>query len=318
METRASHIAVGAFVLILLVGLMGFVAWLARYSGGETYAYYDILYGGDVTGLNEDGPVRYRGITVGRVAQLQINPDNFEQVRITIEIDATTPLRADSYATIEPQGITGVLYVLLTGGSEGAEALPTTTEPPYPVIPSRPGKLAQIFESVPETLARATVLLEQITLLFSEENRAAITDTLANLQSITEKLDGSSGDVTALLTTGTEAAQNISEMSQAVETLANDLGQNVGQIGGNVDAAVSDLRSMSQSFTAVANQLDLLLTDNKQPISDFATIGLYEATQMLTEIRLLVAQLQRVAAQFERDPARFLFGDRQEGFETQP
>ena len=203
-------------------------------------------------------------------------------------------------------------------GNTPIDALPTTTEPPYPVIPSRPGKLAQIFESVPETLARATVLLEQITLLFSEENRAAITDTLANLQSITEKLDGSSGDVTALLTTGTEAAQNISKMSQAVETLANDLGQNVGQIGGNVDAAVSDLRSMSQSFTAVANQLDLLLTDNQQPISDFATIGLYEATQMLTEIRLLVAQLQRVAAQFERDPARFLFGDRQEGFETQP
>ncbi|MDZ4737576.1 MAG: MlaD family protein [Rhodospirillaceae bacterium] len=318
METRASHVAVGAFVLALAVGMMGFVAWLANYSGDETYAYYDILYGGDITGLNEDGPVRYRGIVVGRVAELQIDPDNFELVRITIQVDATTPLRTDSFATIEPQGITGVLYVLLSGGSEGAEALPTTTEPPYPVIPSRPGKLAQIFESVPETLARATVLLEQITLLFSEENRAAITDTLANLQSITEKLDGSSGDVTALLTTGTEAAQNISKMSQAVETLANDLGQNVGQIGGNVDAAVSDLRSMSQSFTAVANQLDLLLTDNQQPISDFATIGLYEATQMLTEIRLLVAQLQRVAAQFERDPARFLFGDRQEGFETQP
>jgi phospholipid/cholesterol/gamma-HCH transport system substrate-binding protein len=318
METRASHIAVGAFVLVLFVGLMGFVAWLSRYSGDETYAYYDILYSGDVTGLNEDGPVRYRGITVGRVAEMQIDPENFEQVRITIEVDATTPLRADSFATIEPQGITGVLYVLLSGGSEGAGPLPVTTEPPYPVIPSRPGKLAQIFESVPETLARATVLLEQITLLFSEENRNAITDTLANLESISGKIDASSQDVTALLTTGTEAAANISQMSIAVETLANDLSASAGQIGGNVDAAVSDLRAMSQSFTNVASQLDLLLTKNEEPISDFATIGLYEATQMLTEIRLLVAQLKRIAAQFERDPARFLFGDRQEGFETQP
>ena len=75
---------------------------------------------------------------------------------------------------------------------------------------------------------------------------------------------------------------------------------------------------MSQSFTSVANELELLLTKNQESISDFATIGLYEATQMLTEIRLLVAQLKRVSAQFERDPARFLFGDRQEGFETQP
>ncbi|MEX0810334.1 MAG: MlaD family protein [Dongiaceae bacterium] len=318
METRASHVAVGAFVLALAVGLMGFVAWLANYSGDESYAYYDILYGGDITGLNEDGPVRYRGIVVGRVAELQIDPDNFERVRITIEVDATTPLRTDSFATIEPQGITGVLYVLLSGGSEGAETLPITTERPYPVIPSRPGKLAQIFESVPETLARATVLLEQITLLFSEDNRNAITDTLAHLESITGKLDASSGDITRLLSSGAEAAQNISDMSLAIETLANELSTSAGQIGGNVDAAVSDLRTMSQSFTGVADQLDLLLTDNQQPISDFATIGLYEATQMLTEIRLLVAQLQRVAAQFERDPARFLFGDRQEGFETQP
>ena len=112
METRASHIAVGAFELVLLVGLLGFVAWVARYTGQETYAYYDILYSGDVTGLNIDGPVRYRGIPVGRVVNMEIDPQDFDQIRITVEVLEGTPLREDSYATIEPQGITGVLYVI--------------------------------------------------------------------------------------------------------------------------------------------------------------------------------------------------------------
>jgi phospholipid/cholesterol/gamma-HCH transport system substrate-binding protein len=318
METRASHIAVGIFVLVLLLGMLGFVAWLARYSGEQSYAYYDILYDGDVTGLNVDGPVRYRGIIVGRVSELQIDPENIDRVRITVEVAEGTPLREDSVATIEPQGITGVLYVLLAGGSNDAQPLEETTSKPYPVIPSQPGKLAQIFESFPETLSKATLLLEQVTLLFNEENQAAIGNTLQNLDSITEKLDQSSGDVQALLQSGRTAADELTAMADSVQSLADKLSNSADAVSGDLSGAVNDLRGMTQSFTNVANQLDLLLGENRGPINDFATTGLFEATQMLTEIRLLVAQLQRVSAQFERDPARFLFGDRQQGFETQP
>jgi len=318
METRASHIAVGVFVLVLLIGMLGFVAWLARYSGQQAYAYYDILYDGDVTGLNVDGPVRYRGITVGHVSKMQIDPDNIDRLRITIEVEEGTPLREDSYASIEPQGITGVLYVLLSGGSQDATPLPETTEKPFPVIRSQPGKLAQIFESVPETLTRATELLEQVTLLFNDENRAAISNTLQNLDSITAKIDATSGDVEALLASGRNAADQIAVMSLSIQSLADQLDRNAEELTGDVSGAVSDLRMMSQSFASVANQLDGMLAENRQAVNDFASIGLYEATQMLTEIRLLVAQLQRVTSQFERDPARFLFGDRQQGFETRP
>lgn len=318
METRASHLAVGAFVLVLLVALLGFVAWIARYTGQETYAYYDILYSGDVTGLNIDGPVRYRGIPVGRVVNMQIDPEDFDQIRITVEVLEGTPLREDSYATIEPQGITGVLYVLLTGGTEEANPLPQTTNEPYPIIPSRPGKLAQIFESVPEMMAKATQLLEQVTLLFNDDNRQAITSTLQNLEAITNSLNSKSADIEGLLASGRDAAESVAAMSDSIRDLADQLNGKSDTIGADVSEAVADIRSMAQSFNNVAVQLDQLLADNRQPVNDFADQGLYEATQMLTEIRLLVAQLQRIAAQFERDPARFLFGDRQEGFETQP
>jgi phospholipid/cholesterol/gamma-HCH transport system substrate-binding protein len=208
--------------------------------------------------------------------------------------------------------------VLLQGGSEGAAPLPETTKQPFPVIPSRPGKLAQIFESVPETLAKATALLEEVTLLFNEDNRAAIGNTLQNLETITGKINESSGEVEALMASAQDAIDRLGAMSESIQQLADNLNGKSETIGSDVSAAVTDLRTMAQSFNNVAVELDVLLSDNRQPINDFATVGLYEATQMLTEIRLLVAQLHRIAAQFERDPARFLFGDRQQGFETQP
>ena len=74
METRASYIAVGAFVLVLILGLVGFVIWVGKFRGAEQFARYDILFAGSVTGLQVDGTVRYRGIPVGRIIDIRIDP----------------------------------------------------------------------------------------------------------------------------------------------------------------------------------------------------------------------------------------------------
>ena len=85
METKASYVAVGAFVFALVAGAVVFVIWLARYQGQLEYAYYDILIPGSVTGLQVDGTVRYRGISVGRVANIEIDiPDDLHGTEIFV------------------------------------------------------------------------------------------------------------------------------------------------------------------------------------------------------------------------------------------
>ena len=74
METRASYIAVGAFVLVLVLGLVGFVIWVGKFRTQEEFARYDILFSGSVTGLQVDGTVRYRGVSVGRIIDIAIDP----------------------------------------------------------------------------------------------------------------------------------------------------------------------------------------------------------------------------------------------------
>ena len=111
-------------------------AWLAKVDMDREYTDYDIYFDGTVTGLKTGNPVRYRGIPVGIVTQMEINPDNVEQVRVTVEVNSDTPIKEDASASLEFQGLTGVAFVQLTGGTNDAPPLRSKPGEKYPVIPS--------------------------------------------------------------------------------------------------------------------------------------------------------------------------------------
>ena len=96
-----------------------------------------------------------------------------------------TPVKADTKATLEMQGLTGGIYVLLNEGTQTAADLPKTMKAPYPEIGSRRSALAQIFQGAPELIAKGSLLLDKATLLFDEENRTAIKKILSNVESLT-------------------------------------------------------------------------------------------------------------------------------------
>ena len=129
MEIRASYLLVGAVVLGLIGALAAFSVWLVRADVDRNLARYEIAFAGAVSGLRQGGQVLYRGIPVGRVARIRIDPANVEQVLVTVEIERATPIMADTVATLEMQGITGIAYVLLRGGTQGAARLDPDAEP---------------------------------------------------------------------------------------------------------------------------------------------------------------------------------------------
>src|SRR5918995_5702452 len=169
MEIRASYLLVGAVVLTLIAGLAAFSVWLVKADVDRQVARYEIAFAGSVSGLQQGGQVLYRGIPVGRVADIRIDPDNVENVLVVVEIDRETPIKANTVATLEFQGLTGIAYVQLRGGTqESARLDPDATEPPR--IPSRRSSLEQVFESTPELLAQALTLVGRLSLLLTNEN----------------------------------------------------------------------------------------------------------------------------------------------------
>ena len=108
METKANYVAVGAFVLVCVLGA---VLWLAGAQYSEEYAYYRTIFSGSVTGLGGGTVVRYNGIEVGHVSKLDFDPDDPKSVVVTLQINPVLKIHSDSVASIASEGLTGGSYV---------------------------------------------------------------------------------------------------------------------------------------------------------------------------------------------------------------
>ena len=117
MERNANYALVGAATLILFMGLLIFAVWLAKLSFNQEYDLYDVLFVGPVRGLSDGGEVHFNGIKVGEVTKIALDKSDPNRVIARVRVSSDVPIKTDSFATLEPQGITGVKYVQITPGS---------------------------------------------------------------------------------------------------------------------------------------------------------------------------------------------------------
>ena len=308
METRANYVAVGAFVLLVLAGAVVALLWLARGEFNREATFYDIYFVGSVTGLTQGSAVRYNGIQVGRVVEIRIDPQNLSQVRATIEVDPTTTVNSDAVASLEIQGLTGTAFIEITGGSQNAAPVQRREGERYPVIASRPSGLQQVVTSAPEALARLIDVADRLAMVFDDKNRAALSETLENLRRLSAAVAGRAGDVDSALG---DAAASMRELRGTVV----DLHQLVAK-GGEGRDALASIDSASHKLDRLAEHLDMLVQENRPPLREFGQNGLNQVSQLLVETRAVIANLNRITTEIQRDPTRFLFGgERREGYQ---
>ncbi len=323
METRASYILVGSFVLAFVAGAFAIVTWFAKTEFDRKPAQYHVYFTESVTGLEIGSPVRYRGVAVGSVADIRIDPKNVERVRVTFEVAAETPIKQDTFASLGLQGITGAAYVQLEGGTQESATLVAKEGEPLPVIAAKASGLERLLTKAPELFEKAFVLVERLSALLDDRNRKAVADTLQNLHAVSQNLAASSGGFDQVLTEAGGAVTSLRAASERIEALANSMQDRVGPLADStrdtmaeLKGAIAGIRGTASSFTEVAKLLENMIAANHEPLSDFSRRGLPELSQFIAESRLLVADLTRLTVQIERDPARFFFGDAQKGFEA--
>jgi phospholipid/cholesterol/gamma-HCH transport system substrate-binding protein len=324
MEIRASYLLVGAVVLALVAGLAAFSVWLVRADIDRQVDPYQIAFAGSVTGLQQGSQVRYRGVPVGRVIDIRIDPQRVEWVLVTIEVERGTPIRQDTVASLEMQGITGIAFVQLRGGTQASPPLMAAAGQAVPQIESRRSTLERLFESTPDLLVRSLALVEQATVLLDDRNLHALTKSLQNIETVTASLARHGDDVAGALAEAGGAARSVAGVSGEVGALAGDLraltakvDAQSGGIGDEVSATLSETRQAASTLQRAAGELETLVGELRQPLGDFAGTGLYEFTQLVVETRQLIAALNRIAKEFERDPTGFLLGSTQRGFEAE-
>jgi len=299
METRASYIAVGLFVVALLAGLVVAVLWFTGRQVAQSTARYETYFASVGSGLSAGSPVRVNGVQLGRVVEVALDPDNPTRVRVTMDISSTAPIRSDSVATLEIQSLAGTTAIEISAGTKSAPPIEILPDQNYPVIWSRQSNLGQIVDAVPNLVFKLTELLDRLQDLVNDKNRQAFGDTLDNLSQLTAVASAHREDLARLLE---DSASDARDLHQVIANL-NDTTKKLNQIA-------------DQTNTALHN-MNAAVEENRAPLKNFTQNGLQQFQQLAVDMRSLVAELSRTVNALDRDPSRLIYGDRREGYRPQ-
>ena len=190
METRAPYALIGLFVLAIIGSVFGFVYWLHNTGGLGERTVYRVRFENTVSGLLTGAPVLFNGIRVGEVTGLNLDPGNPRQVIAKIAVVSTTPVRTDTQAGLEYQGLTGVPVVSLLGGTSVVPLLSaSSTEPP--ILVADPAAGQSMTEAARQALRRIDSVLA--------DNSDPLKNAIANLNTFTGALARNSDRVDTIL-----------------------------------------------------------------------------------------------------------------------
>lgn len=311
METRAKHITVGIFVLVVLLSIAGFCLWAANVQTKDQYTRYFTRFSGSVAQLRVDSSVLFGGIPVGRVLDVRIDPDNSELARVDMAIRNGTPIRKDSEASMELQGIAGGVALQISRGSRSAEMLKPSDE-----IRSVTSPLEKLARKLPNLLDQASSVADRLNNMLSEDNQKAFTLAIQNFQQLTINLNKATEHVPETVAAAQQAMQNISAASAEFQKLATELQGTASDVQGNFQHTTQDISKAAQNFAEASNRFTAVIDENRAPLKQFTGSALYQTTELVNDLRQLVSSMTRIAEQIERDPARFLLGDRNKGVEA--
>jgi phospholipid/cholesterol/gamma-HCH transport system substrate-binding protein len=304
METKVNYTIVGAFVLVLGGLLVAGILWFA--SGGgfqKTYDLYLALVDESVAGLSLSAPVKYRGVDVGKVKDIRLDPDNPEQVRLLFAIERGTPVKEDTEAVLKTQGLTGIAYVELSGGTRESPPLQAKTPGDYPRIRTKPSLSARLENLLTTVLGKLDSTSDSVNKILSEDNLAAFKSTLADLSVLAKTLAARKDTIDRGLTS---AARTFDNSARITAQLNAELGPMLERVGKSADAVRKMGEETAQAASSAGRAADSIGSDVKR----FSADTLPELQRLLGEVNSLTVTLRRFIRETERNPRGFLFGRR--------
>jgi phospholipid/cholesterol/gamma-HCH transport system substrate-binding protein len=305
METRANHVLIGLFTLIVATLAVLFALWAAKYSSDKNYNEYDVVFHEAVTGLSRGGIVQYNGIAVGEVVDMHLDDKDPNRVIVRIRVAADTPIKTDTQAKLAVIGLTGVLQIQLSGGTPGAARLVAKEGEKVPVIEAKESALSKLLNSTEDIATTATDILLRLNRMLSEDNVRRITMTLDHLETITGTVATQKGDIAALLTNLKAASARLDTTLAHTDTTVGHLDQN---LVAQLPALVAKLDKSLDHVESLTNNLNTIVGTNGDSISSFGSQGLTQVGPALNELRALLRDLDRLSTRLENNPAGFVLG----------
>ena len=282
------NLIVGLFVSISLAVFIGFVLWLTGRS-----------------------PVSFMGVNIGSVTTMQLIRRDDMTVRVDIEVLASTPVDSGTFASLAFQGITGVAVINLGSDPGSHEPIELTEGVQYPVIPVRDVGFSALLSRAPEIMDGLDELLAQANLLLGEQNRAAITSTLEDLQAILSSLAQSKETIARLP----------DELSQVLAGAQATIGQLQGVIKGiepNLLSTMENVNVAGEKLASLTSRLDKLIEENEAEMHRFIEEGLGEVPALLNNASQALRELEKLVQELADNPSQLVHRPREDELEIDP
>lgn len=290
MESKVNLAVVGLFALLLIAAMVAILLWLGT-SGKyrKTYDTYYAFMSESVSGLNLNAPVKYRGVDVGLVSEIALDSANSERVRLLLKIEQGTPVKEDSVAVLRTQGLTGIAYVELFGGSLKSPLLKVKRGEKYPEIRTGPSLMVRLDTALTGLVASINRAADNVNALLDEDNRRTFKRTLAQVDEVTRTLAARSASIDAGVGNAAKTLEHSARASADLERL-------IERAGHSADA-VERLANEGSRTAGEATRAAAAIPET-----------LREMQFLVNDLRDLSASLRRVSDQMERNPSTLLFG----------
>lgn len=312
METRASHVLIGAFTLGIMVLAFLFVLWIGKLSLDREWDVYEIVFKEAVTGLTVGGAVQYNGIQVGEVRKLLLAPDDPGKVIARVRISHEIPVKTDTRAKLAITGLTGVAIVQLSGGSPKAARLEPREGQIIPVIIADESAIAKLMSSSEDIVTSVNSLLLRLSQVLSQENLEKAGAIIEHVEKVSAQLaahDTDIGEAVVDLAAASKLLRTTLTQSQGLIARLDQLARHADQtLNSEGRALLSTAQAALDSSRKLADAADKVLQQNQGALASFSSQGLTQVGPAITDLRAAIRTLRQLSDQLQNDPRGFLLG----------
>jgi phospholipid/cholesterol/gamma-HCH transport system substrate-binding protein len=234
MKARASNLMIGSLTLAVIAGSLSGMLGYRKFVSTKQRIPLRVIFEGSASGLHKGGSVNFGGIRVGEVVSLKL--DNPRRVVALAMIDNSAPIRKDTLAGLEFQGLTGVAALSLIGGSPEAPPVPLDADG-IPILVADPDATQDIETRIKAALRNVDQVIA--------ENEADLKDTLLNLETFAAALAANGAKIDSVVRRA-ETGVGAVELGLAK---TDELLTGVGSVDfAELVPAVQSIRELAQSF----------------------------------------------------------------------
>lgn len=310
MEPKVNYVLVGLFVALLGVTVLAGILWLGKTDYRGVYDRYVAYMRESVAGLSVNSTVKYRGVDVGRVKDIALNPDNPEEVQLTLDIVRETPIKTDTIAVLEFQGLTGLATVNLTGGSRDAPPLQAFEGQAFPIIRTGPSLFVRLDDAISrlfsekglnKLLADLDLAAAGVAEVLDEPNRRALKQTITDLSEVAQTIAAHKAQIEQTLTGAARSADSLVKMTAS-------LNEQAPVLLARINKSAAALGTLTEELAQTSKTVGRVVKETGGEVQRFSRQTLPEIGLLVTELRELASTLTRVARDLEREPNSIVFG----------